>query len=212
MEKPLCTLPDGSCLIETFGWTPNGGAERHALHLARLKRSAKELGVAYDHAEVDRRVAAIQSDSRLRCRLTVSAKGEVDLTTAPMPAAPSGWKVAISPERLNSDDPLLSHKTSQRALYDRARADMPKGVDEVIFLNERQELCEGTITNILVKLDGAWITPPVSCGCLPGVYRQSLLDAGKLREAVLTLSDLDRAQEIRLCNSLRGEITAALVT
>ena len=89
---------------------------------------------------------------------------------------------------------------------------MPKHLDEIVFLNERDEVCEGTITNILVQSNaGEWLTPPISCGCLPGIYRQFLLNSGSLKEATLSLSDLRNAKEIRLCNALRGEIKASLV-
>ena len=210
MEKSLCTLPDGGRLIETFGWTPGNGVARLALHLARLERSANVLGVKLDSGAVDAQVSLIQSNEALRCRLTVAVTGEVELTTVPMPPAATTWKIAVSDERVNSHDLYLGHKTTQRDLYDRSRAAMPVGIDEVIFLNERDEVCEGTISNVLLKRDGRWVTPLASCGCLPGVYRQSLLDAGHLNEAVITLNDLKTAEEIRVCNSLRGEIQAAL--
>lgn len=212
MEKSLCTLPDGGCLIETFAWAPSAGVVRKALHLERLNRSADAFAISFDPADVERHLEAIQSDDPLRCRLTVSAGGQVDLSTAALPIAASTWNMMVSDVRLNSSDPYLAHKTSQRALYDETRKTLPNGVDEVIFLNERSEVCEGTITNILVRThSGDWLTPPISCGCLPGVYRQSLLDSGEISEAVLTFSDLENAAEIRLCNSLRGEIKAKLL-
>ena len=212
MEKSLCTLPDGGCLIETFGWTPESGVSRLDLHLARLDRSAEALGVKVDRRDVEARISSVQSDKPLRCRLTVAGSGGVELETAPMPQSSSLWKIAISDERSNSQDPFLRHKTSQRRLYDRTRAAMPEGIDEVIFLNEHGEVCEGTITNILVLSEGGeWQTPPISSGCLPGTYRQSLLESGKLTEVVLTLNDLRNAKEIRLCNALRGKIKASLI-
>ncbi len=86
---------------------------------------------------------------------------------------------------------------------------MPEGVDEWVFLNERGEICEGTITNIsITSPQGDHLTPPVSSGCLPGVYRQSLLDRGVLHEAVLTAADLQAATRITFMNALRGEILA----
>lgn len=212
MEKPLCTLPDGGCLIETFGWTPETGVIRQALHLARLERSATALRVSYDRQAVLELIASIAADSSLRCRLTVASNGDLDLTTAEMPALASIWNVVVSDDRLNSGDPFLFHKSSQRKLYDETRHNMPEQADEVIFLNERGEVCEGTITNVIAKIDGIWRTPPISSGCLPGVYRQSLLDNGRVTESVLTLDDLKTADEIRLCNSLRAEVRARLVT
>ncbi|MGH1357063.1 MAG: aminotransferase class IV, partial [Thalassovita sp.] len=94
---------------------------------------------------------------------------------------------------------------TQRAIYDQARAALPEGVDEAVLLNERDEVCEGTITNICITTpDGERLTPPLSSGCLAGVYRQSLLNAGQISEAVLSLNDLRAARSINLINSLRG--------
>jgi len=212
MESALCTLPDGGCLIETFGWTPERGVDRLELHLARLESSAKDFGIPLGLETIYRQIEALRSDEALRCRLTLSRTGEIDLNIAPMPAPATTWNFAIADETLDSSDMFLRHKTSKRERYDAARANLPKGIDEVVFLNERDEVCEGTITNILVKSNaGEWLTPPISCGCLPGTYRQFLLNSGNLKEAILSLSDLQNAKEIRLCNALRGEIEAALL-
>lgn len=133
----------------------------------------------------------------------------MELTTAQMPEP---WHIAqfiISDVQLPSDDPLLRHKTTRRALYDQARAALPEGIHEAVMLNERGEVCEGTITNISITTpDGDRLTPPLSAGCLAGVYRQSRLNKGLLREATLTLTDLAEATSINLINSLRGSTQA----
>lgn len=106
----------------------------------------------------------------------------------------------------------LQHKTTQRQVYDLARASLPEGVDEVLFLNERNELCEGTITNLFVTLaDGRQITPPLSSGVLPGILRQSLLEGGQVEEEIVTVDMLQEAQAIHMGNSLRGLIKAELI-
>jgi 4-amino-4-deoxychorismate lyase len=85
---------------------------------------------------------------------------------------------------------------------------LPVGIDEAIFLNERDELCEGTITNLFLERDdGVLLTPPVSSGCLPGVLRRALLDDGRAQEAVLRPDDLI-GQRFYMGNSLRGLIAA----
>ncbi|WP_268630801.1 aminotransferase class IV, partial [Escherichia coli] len=78
---------------------------------------------------------------------------------------------------------------------------------DLVYLNERGELCEGSRSNVYLRLDGDWYTPPVDSGCLPGVQRAELLDTGNVSERVLTLADLHAADEIRLSNALRGWFT-----
>lgn len=213
MESPFRASDDPYFrLIETFGAVPGQGVTRLDLHLARLARSAAAFGITFDPEDARARVEALEIATPLRCRMTLDGSGTLALTTAAMPAVADLWRFALASERLRSDDPFLRHKTTRRALYDQARAQMPAGIDELVFLNERDEICEGAITNIvLTRADGRRVTPPLTSGCLPGVYRQSLLDADAAEEAILTLADLQAAKAIHLTNSLRGEIPALLV-
>ncbi|MEQ9695761.1 aminotransferase class IV family protein [Shimia sp. SDUM112013] len=211
MESPFRDpVPDGTCLIETFAWVPGAPVAHLDLHLARLTRSAAALGFALDPHDVQAAVASLSGEAPLRCRLTLDRPGRVAISTAPLPPASQGpWSFRIHPSHLDPNDPFLRHKTTRRALYDRARTELPDGVQEWVFLNTRGEVCEGSITNIAFETSkGDWFTPPVACGCLPGVYRQTMLDAGHWREAVLTLADLRAARQIVLTNALRGQLQA----
>lgn len=117
------------------------------------------------------------------------------------------WNCAASAVPVNSGDPYLYHKTTNRDLYDtELRKHKQLGYDEVLFCNQHGEVTEGAISNILAKIDGTWVTPDVRCGLLPGVYRGHLLKrmSGKLREARVSLKDLLGAERILLCNSVRG--------
>ncbi len=175
--------------------------------MERLARSARALGFRFESERVTSAIEALTGETALRCRLTLGAAGDVEITTAELPEAAARWVVRIAPERLQSGEALLRHKTTQRAVYDRWRAELPDGVQEWLFLNERGELCEGTITNVVLTMkDGSRRTPPLSSGCLPGVYRQSLLDTGAVQEAVLTKEDVLAARAVHLTNALRGEV------
>ncbi|TCL08836.1 4-amino-4-deoxychorismate lyase [Shimia isoporae] len=211
MESPFCEAQrDGTRLIETFGYRPGQGIARLDLHLKRLERSAAALGFEFEPKAVQTAVAEIRGKEALRCRLTLGAAGDVEITTAAMPpAANAPWVFRIAEESLSSADPYLQYKTTRRAVYDRWRADLPDGVQEWVFLNEHGEVCEGTITNITVTTqEGERLTPPIAAGCLPGVYRESRLRKGLLVEARLTLEDLRCAKSINLVNSLRGSTNA----
>ncbi len=213
MESPFPEpIPAGTRLIETFGWSRDAGAPRLAAHLDRMARSALAFGFPFDRAGAENRVAALTGQGALRCRLTLGAAGDLDLTTSPLPpSSPGPWRVAFHPARLRAGDPWLAHKTTNRALYDQARAALPEGVDELLFLNDRGEVCEGTITNLRLTLaDGRHITPPLSSGLLPGIRRADwLLDGAE--ETPVTPEMLAEATAITLGNSLRGDIPARLV-
>jgi para-aminobenzoate synthetase/4-amino-4-deoxychorismate lyase len=81
----------------------------------------------------------------------------------------------------------------------------------VILINDRGEVTESTIANLAVELDGAWVTPPISSGLLPGTYRAMLLREGGLEERPVTVDELKRATGIALVSSARGWRPATLV-
>ena len=74
------------------------------------------------------------------------------------------------------------------------------------------ELTEGGRSSVFVRVDGRWLTPPLACGVLPGVMRAVLLDDPEWNagEAVITRAMLERAQDIVVCNALRGAMKATL--
>ncbi len=210
MESPLHEIaPDGLEVIETFGFTPKGGFERLALHIDRCEETCRTLGFPFDRGVVLQSIGEAVANTSARVRMTVDATGQVKVVAADLAETPRLWRVGVSDVRLRSNDPWLRVKTTQRDLYDRVRAELPEGVDEMIFLNERDEICEGTITNVFVEQDGVLITPSVSCGVLPGCLRKELLEAGKAVEGVLRLEDL--ANGFYIGNSLRGLVNARVI-
>lgn len=213
MESPVCapTEPDFR-LIETFAFRPGQGFVRVRRHLQRLARTADWLGIPFDVDRVGGVLTDISGPDPLRCRLTLDIAGVPAVTTGPLADNPPGWTVGLATPRLSTTDVWLRHKTTRRAVYDQARATLPDGVDELLFLNERDELCEGTITNLFVETkDGRLLTPPLAAGLLPGILREELIETGRAAEAVLTLSDLASARRVYTGNSLRGLIPARVI-
>nr|WP_303626534.1 aminotransferase class IV family protein [Roseovarius sp. M141] len=192
-------------------WTPGIGIAHRARHMARLRRSARALGITPQGAESA--LEGITADGPLRLRLTVDAAGQAAVTATPFqPLAPdTRWRVAIHPQRLDAADPWLRHKTTRRALYDTARADLPPGIDEWIFLNTGGALCEGTITNLYIDTGDSLLTPPRACGLLPGIGRESLIAARRALLARLTPQDITEGTALYVGNALRGLIRADLV-
>jgi 4-amino-4-deoxychorismate lyase len=191
----------GLRLIETLLW--DGAAfPRLALHLARLHHSAARLGWPCDPDSL-RQALVIAGDSPCRVRLTLDAAGRFVTEAAALPPPKPLWRLAAAPEALASTDPWLRLKTTRRAAYDRARASLPSGIDEVIFHNERGEICDGTITTLFFDRGAGMRTPPLASGLLPGVLRAELA----CPEEVLHASDL-AAVRLWVGNALRGLMPA----
>jgi 4-amino-4-deoxychorismate lyase len=201
-------------LIETMRFEPGIGFTRLRLHLARLDRSARRIGFPAPLGvwnKLDEAVAG--ATTRLRVRLTLDAAGRIDVTSATFtPLAPGTiWKVRIASQRLDSGDKLLRIKTTRRQIYENARSEYPADdADEVLMLNEKDEVCEGTITSVFFD-DGSGIlrTPPISCGLLAGVLRTELICQRKARVGRISLADI-AGGKLYMGNSLRGLIPAVL--
>ena len=200
------------CLIETMLWEP--GKEFYLLdrHLRRLEASARYFRLPLEPSKLSGMLddLARTFTAPMRVRLTLHETDGLAVTAVPLPPNPAVFRFTIAPERLQSTSLWLAHKTTNRAFYDepRQRAHADLGVDEVVFLNENNELTEGSITNLFIERDGRLLTPPLAAGLLPGTLRAELIDTGKAVEQRLTLADLQTAGAIWLGNSVRGLMRA----
>jgi para-aminobenzoate synthetase/4-amino-4-deoxychorismate lyase len=221
LKAQFLTKADASFeLIETLRFEPDHGFHLLERHLARLKSSAAHFGYPYDRDAV---LAAIEGEAaRLETpvnmvRLLLAEDGRLTVTSTAieLPARGTVWKFVISDQRLDEKDPLFFHKTTRRQFFDaeleRQRALQP--CDEVVFLNKRGELTEGTRTNLFIEQDGRLFTPALACGLLPGTLREELIDLPRAAasEAVLSLEDLKHADRVYLGNSVRGLIRAEAI-
>jgi para-aminobenzoate synthetase/4-amino-4-deoxychorismate lyase len=195
-------------LIETLLW--HSGFPLLDLHLDRLADSASYFDFPFDRthtAEALHRATAALPPAPRRVRLLLHAHGTLDITHEPLPTPSADpVRVTISAELTDPADRFLYHKTTHRPLYTRAfAAASAAGFADVLFFNTRDELTEGAIGNVFLELDGRWVTPPISSGLLPGVYRRHLLATRpEIEERILTRDDLACASAIWLANAVRG--------
>ncbi|CAG9178748.1 chorismate-binding protein [Cupriavidus pampae] len=198
---------DGVCLAQ----------ERH---LARLAQSAAAFGFTFDAAAA---TAAVEAEAaRLgkgdwRLRVSVNKAGVLAFASGALVPLTQPVSIDCAPEPLPDADPLRRYKTSARAVYDAGwQAAERHGAFDRLFFNTRDELLEGGRSSVFVKIDGEWLTPPLSADILPGVMRAHMLAHGDplldgpVREATITRAMLARAQQLVVCNALRGAMAAVL--
>ncbi|NOY81023.1 MAG: aminodeoxychorismate synthase component I [Kiritimatiellaeota bacterium] len=208
-----CRQPDFS-LLETMLWTPGGGCFLLEYHMRRLIDSAAYFAFPVQReavaAELERLARGFEPQPH-KVRLLLDRDGTLHSEAVPLEPSPeTPVRLAVAPGPVDRTDPFLYHKTTHRRLYDDARKACPEA-DDVLLYNDRGEITETTIANVLVRTADGWVTPPVHCGCLPGTYRAWLLDRGKVREQVVTLEEIGRAREVALVNSVRKWRRAALI-
>lgn len=218
----VTALDPGLSLFETMRATRDGVALLD-WHLARLERSAAAFGFPFDRialtGDVSRACASLEGEGAYRMRLLLMPDGAANVSAAPLPPLQATWeapvRLLVAPQAREVTHSLPTHKTTLRAGYDAAwQAAEREGAFDAVFFNADDTLAEGGRSTVLIKLDGAWWTPPLSAGVLPGVMRAVLLsDAtpwlnGPLRERSLTRADVARAEAVAVCNALRGVMPA----
>lgn len=215
--KAKILTPDAGApdLIETLKWTPDGGFDYFEGHIIRLMRAADDWGRPVNITAAMRALddSVYGQVKAMRVRLAVSSAGTISVIKAGLYAMPDVMRITVSPGRVSADNPAFKHKTSPMPLYDAARKSVKESsdFDEILFVNQRGELTEGSFTNIFVNLNGQLCTPPLSCGLLPGVLRAHLLQTGQAIERVLKPGDLTGTHKVYVGNSVRGLIPATLI-
>ncbi len=197
-------VPD---LLETMRYDPEAGIPMLDKHVARLASSAAYWGITIDPASIGDALSAVGGSASLRVRLIVSKSGEIEVGIEPMPVWDEPVGLRIWEGRVDQGEPRWAHKLADRSHYPLPEDD---GVERVM-LNLDGEVTETERSNLMMRIDGKWLTPALDSGCLPGIYRGQLLEQGEVAEASLDLDDLHRAEEIAVTNAVRGWRKAVLI-
>lgn len=168
-------------------------------HIKRLRNSAAYFGFNFNEEALYETLNSIP-DQKAKLKLILTKDGRLTIKTSRIIESPEPKQVSLAPTPVNSTDRFLFHKTTNR--------EYP---GDVIFWNERNEVTESGIANIVVNIDGQLFTPPVRCGLLPGTFRDQLLEDGSIKERVITVEEFKNAKEIYLINSVRRWMKAVCV-
>ena len=180
-------------------------------HLRRMQESAIYFGFPFDRDLLDAELDGYRQGQRsgsFHARLLLNQNGSVTMIGAALGTIGT-LRAGLAQTPVNSSSRWLYHKTTHRGVYEPARAERPD-TDETLLFNERGELTEFTIGNLVLKLDGRFYTPPIASGLLPSILRGELLDQHVLSERTLTVDDPSRAEGVWLINSLRGWVPVEL--
>jgi para-aminobenzoate synthetase/4-amino-4-deoxychorismate lyase len=220
LKARFLTAPhEGFQLIETMRWSRSDGFYLLERHMERLECSARFFGIPCDSEAVRALLAdsvrGLTGKQRIRLLLDQGGGASVTATAISLPDPPPAVRYAMAAQPVDSRDRHRYHKTTRREALDgeRERLMAETGCDEVLFVNERGELTEGSYTNLFIEKGGWLLTPPLSCGLLNGTLRRELLETGgQVEERVLYPRDLEEADAIWLGNSVRGLQPARPVT
>ena len=204
-------------LLETMSWHSGRGFDAMQAHLQRLAVSAETFGWRVDLKALEAALLAAAGEwpadgPAQRVRLTVDHRGCASVSAAPLEAWRAPRRLGLAASPVDATSPLLYHKTTYRAVYERALQGLPPGVDDVILWNRDGHVTETSICNLAVEDgDGNWWTPPVACGLLPGTLRAELIRSGSMKERIIPVEELGSFRNVRVFNSVRGVLDAVIV-
>jgi para-aminobenzoate synthetase / 4-amino-4-deoxychorismate lyase len=205
-------VPDEASLFETMRLEA-GRLQRRDGHVARMLASAELFGWPADAGRLGAALDASNAQhpqGTWRTRVVLDRHGAISVEAKPFAPDTRRWRVTLAATPVDTRSPLLFNKTTCRDLYRDAHAAAPT-FDDVLLWNARGELTEACVANVVVALDGRRVTPPITCGLLPGVFRAQLLAEGSVEEGIVLVDDLKRATGLWLVNSLREWIDIDLV-
>ena len=181
-------------------------SQKHLLfkeeHIDRLRKAGRYFAYPFNPENLLQRIDAecqachVEKDYRLR--ISISKSGDIDLCCQELtPLSPAFCQAQLCLQERSLQTPFTYFKTTYRPHLTVAK-------QEKIYHNETGELLETSIGNLVLQIAGKLYTPPINLGILPGIYRQHLLEKGKVEEKVLTLEELAQAEAIYGCNAVRG--------
>lgn len=195
----------------------NGHWHNLDAHLQRMSNSANHFSYVFDESVIRQIMLSIADAHqtglyRGRCLLTATGKLDVELHAFEADNTPVQLRVASRP--MDASPEFVLHKTTHRPRYDVFQKEAGSAFDVVLF-DRQGHITETCRCNIVLKLGGELLTPQISEGTetylLPGVFRAQLLGENAIRQATLSVSDLQRAEEVWLINSLRGWVPVSAI-
>ncbi|WP_290664343.1 aminodeoxychorismate synthase component I [Ignavibacterium sp.] len=212
LKSKFLTKPEPYFEIFETARVENGEVTFLIDHLQRMKQAAEYFLFSYDEnkirKKINRELKNLDNKKIYRLKIILSKTGKVELEIQEFIQKKSSVRIILSKNKINSSNKFQYFKTTNRRLYDE-EYNLYKRKDffDVIYLNENENVAEGSITNIFIRKGEVITTPSLQCGILPGIYRKHYLKTHpEIKEKRISLDDLITADEIILTNSLRGAV------
>lgn len=190
-------LAYGDGLFETIRMYGQKAVLRE-LHLDRMVADAARLGITVQRSDLDEVItqAGIDHGSAFKgggCvlkliltrgqggrgyRLPENCQPSLIVSASPMPSLPdsSGVVADVAQFPLTVNPQLAGIKTLNRLEQVMASREFTGKEFELIMRDNAGNFVEGTRTNLFVRLERQWVTPPVRSLAVAGVMRQYLID------------------------------------
>ncbi len=195
-------------LLETFLFE-DGKYFLLEAHLKRLQETANYFLFKYNKLKIlkllENTATKLTKNKKYKIRLTLDKWGNVKIRTGELQSKLDNAKVLMLERKPGTDEKFYYHKTTFRPWDEDLKNARNNGFTEIIFINDKNQLLEGAISNIFINKNNSFFTPHSALPILKGCYRDYLLKKTNATEKILTVDDLKTAGKIILCNSVRKE-------
>ena len=208
IEQSQCTSLgwlEGAGIFETIK-TVDAKPWALSRHMRRAVNSAARENIKLPSEELVRESIATlllaENHSAGLLRVSFDATGNWAAVHLPYTEVSTAAKVCIHPvELVNEGVPVKSYPYNHRLeILEQART---KGFDEALVTSVEGKVCEGAVTNVLLKIAGTWCTPPLSDGVLAGVLRALVIENCGVMVRSISISEIEDVESAFLLSSLR---------
>ena len=195
----------GGGIFETLR-TIDGQVYAFSRHLRRAEKSAISAHVTLPNKDL---IVASVNDLLLAqpcanglLRISFDRSGMWAAVHLPYEPIVKAAKLRTHPDALISKgESIKSYPYEYRlAIIDEAKL---LGFDEAIVHSTEGNICEAAVSNLILKIDGRWVTPPTSDGLLAGIMRELVIDYCRVSIDSVPLSRIDDISAAVLLSSLR---------
>jgi branched-chain amino acid aminotransferase len=175
-------------------------------HMRRAVSSAQKIGLRVPSEESIReaveRLCMAEEHSYGVLRISFGQNGNWSAVHLPYEPIRQGAKLlSYDKEIAILGQPIKSYPYTHR--LEILEAIKLLGADEAIVCNDKGKVCEGSVTNLLLRIENTWVTPPISDGVLPGVMRALVIEYCGVSVRSIDASEIPRVQSAFLLSSLR---------
>ena len=210
-------VPQEQSLISDLGWlagagifetikTVDGKPWALSRHMRRAVNSAMKESVVLPDEELVREAISTLLQAEVHptglLRVSFDASGNWAAVHLAYEELISAAKVGQHPVPLVVEGvPVKSFPYTHRLeILEQARQ---RGFDEALVISSDGKVCEGSVNNVLVKIQGKWFTPPLSDGVLPGIMRALVIENCDVIVRSIAVSEIESIESAFLLGSLR---------
>jgi branched-chain amino acid aminotransferase len=175
-------------------------------HMRRAVSSARKIGLRVPSEELIREAieTLCMTEKHLNGMLRISFGQNGNWSAVHLPYEPikqGARLLTYDKEIATLGQPIKSYPYTHR--LEILEAIKLLGADEAVVCNEKGKVCEGSVTNLLLRIENTWITPPISDGVLPGVMRALVIEYCGVSVRSIDVSEIPLVKSAFLLSSLR---------